>query len=280
MSPEATRACPDCGAPNPLDAETCAECNHPIDPFARRVLATSPMPRQRAAREEPVSAVPGAPTVHEEQGKVIPRRQHQRAGLFGIGGGEPRTHAGAGGAPGWIWAAVGMAALLIALFTAIGITSQRPKIAIEGADAAKLATADSLARILKKNPEDVQANVEMGNVYYDTKNFTDAIGYYDKALARDSSLIDVSVDRAVAIHQAGRPDEAVRDLEAIVARHPVHAIARFDLAVIYEFQGRKADAEDQYRQAASHATSPEVQHVATMRLKALQGTMPTPPPQP
>jgi len=280
MSPEATRTCPDCGAPNPLDAVTCAECNHPIDPFARRVEASSPMPpRSPRERDEPVSALPGAPTVHEEQGKVIPRRQHQRAGLFGIGS-EPRPHTGGGGPPGWIWAAVGMGALMIALFTAIGITSQRPKVAIAGADAAKLATADSLARILKKSPDDVQANVEMGNVYYDTKNFTDAIGYYDKALARDSSLIDVSVDRAVAIHQAGRPDEAVAILESIVAKHPDHPIARFDLAVIYEFQGRKADAEEQYRQAAAHATSPEVQHVATMRLKALEGTMPTPPPNP
>jgi len=279
MSPDATRTCPDCGAPNALDAETCAECNHPIDPFARRVSAAAPLPRPGGERDVPVSALPGAPTVHEEQGKVIRRRQHARAGLFGIGS-EARTHAGAGGAPGWIWAAVGMVALLITLGTAIGITNHGPKIAIEGADQAKLATADSLARILKKNPNDVQANVEMGNVYYDTKNFSDAIGYYDKALAKDSSLVDVSVDRAVAIHQAGRPDEAVADLEAIIAKHPDHPIARFDLAVIYEFQGRKADAEEQYRQAAAHATSPEVQHVATMRLKALEGTMPTPPPQP
>src|SRR5881394_1126574 len=123
MSPEATRPCPDCGTPNALDAEYCVECNHPIDPFARRVMA--PQSRPRPTRPpEPLSPVPGAPVVSEEQGKVIPRRHHTRAGLFGIGA-EERPRAAAGGAPGWIWAAVGAAALLIALGTAIGITSQR-----------------------------------------------------------------------------------------------------------------------------------------------------------
>src|SRR5262245_14835039 len=179
MSPEATRTCPDCGAANPLDAETCAECNHPLDPFARRVPA--PPGRPRPARPpEPASGLPGAPVVRQEEGKVIPRRQHERAGLFGIGGGDrPRSE---GGAPGWIWAAVGAAALVIALITAISITSQRPSISMENADPAKLASADSLARILKKSPNDVSANIELGNLYYDTKNFGDAIIYYDRAL--------------------------------------------------------------------------------------------------
>ena len=222
--------------------------------------------------------MPGAPVIREEQGKVIPRRHHQRAGLFGIGG-EERPRA-AGGAPGWIWAVVGAAALLIALGTAIGITSQRSRVSVEGADATKLATADSLDKILRKNPDDVKALVEMGNVYYDTKNFSDAVGFYDKALAKDSTLVDVAVDRAVALDQAGHADQAVRDLESIVARHPDHAIASFDLAVIYEFQGRKEDAEREYKNAAQKATSADVQHVATMRLKQLEGTMPPAPPQP
>jgi len=225
-----------------------------------------------------MTPLPGAPAVREEQGKVIPRRRHERAGLFGIGA-EDRPRA-AGGAPGWIWAAVGGAALLIALVTAIGITSQRSSVQIEGADPAKLASADSLTKILRKNPNDVHALVELGNIYYDTKNFPDAVGFYDRALAKDSSLVDVQVDRAVALHQAGRAEEAVKDLESIVARHPDHAIAAFDLAVIYEFEGRKDDAERMYHEAAEKATSADVQHVATMRLKALEGTMPTPPPQP
>jgi tetratricopeptide (TPR) repeat protein len=277
MSPEATRTCPDCGAANPLDAETCAECNHPLDPFARRVPAPPGRPRPPTP-PEPASGLPGAPVVRQEEGKVIPRRHHDRAALFGIGGGgRPR---GEGGAPGWIWAAVGAGALLIALITAISITSQKPAISMEGADPAKLAAADSLARVLKKNPNDVSANVELGNLYYDTKNFGDAISYYDRALAQDSTLIDVAVDRAVAIHQSGRPDRAMDDLERIVQLHPEHAVAAFDLGVIYEFQGRKDDAARAYQMAEARATSPEVKHVAAMRLKALKGEIQAPPPNP
>jgi tetratricopeptide (TPR) repeat protein len=217
--------------------------------------------------------------VREEQGKVIPRRQHARAGLFGIGG-EDRPSA-AGGAPSWIWAVVGGGALIVTLITAIGITARRPSVTIEGGTAAQVTSADSLARILRKHPDDVRANVELGNIYYDTKNFGEALAYYDRARARDTSLVDVAVDRAVALHQAGHPDQAIAQLESLIVRHPDHAVALFDLGVIYEFQGRTADAARVYREAVARATTPQLKHVAAMRLRALENPgAPAAPPLP
>ena len=278
MSPEATRPCPDCGAPNPLDAETCAECNHPMNPFARRVEAPAGLRPRPERPEAPTSGLPGAPTVREEQGKVIPRRRHGRAGLFGIGSEDRPT--GTGDAPAWIWAAVGAVALVVALVTAIGITAGRPKVTLEGGTSAQLVSADSLARILRKTPDDPKANAELGNLYYDTKNFAEAIPYYDRALAGDTSLVDVAVDRAVAHYQAGHPDQAIAQLESLMVRHPNHGVAAFDVGVIYEFQGKTADAARAYRLAVERAATPELKHVAAMRLQALEhpGTMPGPVP--
>jgi cytochrome c-type biogenesis protein CcmH/NrfG len=273
VTSQASRVCPDCGAPNALDATSCLECNHPLVPMAVReegpeegALPTLPHPPVRPLGR--ASPLPGSPSIAEEPGKVIPRRRHARAALFGLGAGDrPEVP---GGAPSWIWLMIGALALGIAAWTAIHIASQTPAIDVEGASREQLVRADSLARVLRRDPNDRDANVELGNVYYDTKNFADAVNYYRRALAIDSTLVDVAVDMAVSLHQSGHTPEAIATLKEIIARHPEHVVARFDLGVIYEFQGRLDDADAVYREALALPLRPELRHAFEQRRLEVQ----------
>lgn len=271
MTPEAFRLCPDCGAENPLDAQACAECNHPLVLWTRSEPQASSRRapgfgllggRRRAPRPPAGPMLPGQPSVQEEPGKVIPRRRHAQAGLFGIGGGDHRDSAGA---PSWIWLLVGGAALVFTLVTAITITTQPRPPEVPGASREQLASADSLATILRRDSLAVRANIAMGNIYYDTQNFREAIPYYRRALAVDPDQIDTRVDLAVALHQTGRSGEGLAELDQVLAKRPDHAVARFDQAVIYEFMGKLDEAEAAYRSLERLPLEPQMRHVVEQR---------------
>lgn len=211
--------------------------------------------------------MPGTPEVTEEPGKIIPRRRHARAGLFGIGGG-PREQPG--GAPSWLWFLIAAAALAIAVVAAIGITSRRPPLVIANATGPQREYADSLVRVLGRDSLDLSANVALGNLLYDTGNFGMAVAYYRRALAVHPDLPDVRVDLAVSLHQSGDSPAAIAELEQVIAAHPGHLIAPINLGIIYESIGRLADAEAVYRGMAGLSLPPELQVALERRLAGLE----------
>jgi hypothetical protein len=215
--------CPDCGAPNPAGAILCAECQHPLDaPEAHAV-----MPR----KERPQRPVRVGPNVTS----------------FGY---RPDRDANAS-PPGWLWVTVALAALAAVLVAAIQIAHQAPPLAIANASKPQLVEAESLLAVTRKDSTGADAFVALGNLYYDTGNFGDAIPYYRSALKRRPDLTDVRVDMGVSYHNMGDVESARKALEEAVALTPEHAVAHFDLGVIYQTLGRRDEARVQYLKAKS-----------------------------
>jgi hypothetical protein len=286
MTPLASRSCLDCGAQNPLDATLCVECHRPLAPLASAEASGTaedegalPTPAPTRTGPSGYGVVPGRPRrppsgggllgsrgFTEEPGKVIPRRRHARVSLFGIGGTGDELP---GGAPSWIWFAVAGAALAIAVIAAIGITSQKPPFAIPNATPEQAHYADSLARVLDRDSLDLAANVGLGNVLYDTHNFGEAVRYYRRALVVRPDLPDVRVDMATSLHQSGRSPEAIAELEQVIAAHPGHALAWFNLGIVYESVGRLADAEAAYRSVEGLPLGSELRAALARQLAGL-----------
>lgn len=225
--------CPDCGAPNPRDAETCAECHHPLAPA-------------------------GSPEIARVQRRPVepPERAPASVATWGY---RPAGARGGSSVPPWLWGAVGLFALGAVLFTAVQIATAPKPLVVPNADKPQQAMADSLAKLLRADSTAVAPNVALGNLLYDTGNFAMAIPYYRRALAADPSLVDVQVDLAVSYHNDGHSETAREVLEDAIARHPQHAIAHFDLGIVYQQLGRKDDAK-RMLQAARALPGPEEMH--------------------
>jgi tetratricopeptide (TPR) repeat protein len=221
--------CPDCGAPNPAGAEECAECHHPLAPAGAESIAR---PIRRSPRDEP-DRVPA----------TVATWGYRPAGARGAGS----------NVPSWLWAAIGLFALGTVLATAIQIARAPKPLAVPNASKPQLASAESLAVLLRADSSAVGPNVALGNLLYDTGNFAMAVPYYRRALLADSSLIDVQVDLAVSYHNDGQSELAREVLEDAVRRRPDHAVAHFDLGVVYHQLGRREDA----RRALARARSLE-----------------------
>ena len=222
MSDEATPPpsipCPDCGAPSAAGAEVCAECDHPLAPAGSDAVV-------RVARRA-TSAPAERPPV------TVATLGYQPAG---------RSRGGSS-VPSWLWGAVGLFALGVILVTAIQIATAPKPMIVPNASKPQLASAESLAVLLRADSTAVGPNVALGNLLYDTGNFGQAIQYYRRALVGDASLIDVQVDLAVSYHNAGQSEVAGQVLEDAVAKRPDHGIAHFDLGVVYMQLGRRDDA--------------------------------------
>lgn len=92
---------------------------------------------------------------------------------------------------------------------------------------------------VNRNPADYDALVKLGDLYYDGQQFSNAIQYYQRALAIHPESPDVRTDMGTAYWYSGNADRALAELETSLRYKPEHPQTLFNLGWI-RWQG-KAD---------------------------------------
>jgi tetratricopeptide (TPR) repeat protein len=129
---------------------------------------------------------------------------------------------------------VAMATLAILLIVPAGCRKKEAPPAGEGEtiNLNVLSQIGNYKEILKKDPNNLQALVNIGNLYFDTRQDLLAIEHYQKALAMDPRNVNVRTDMAVCFRRAGNPDRAVEELKKAISMDPRHAQSRYNLGII------------------------------------------------
>lgn len=83
-----------------------------------------------------------------------------------------------------------------------------------------------------QNPEDVEAWIKLGHLYFDTQQVKKAIGAYEKALALNPKNADVWTDLGVMYRRDGRTDKALEAFDAAIRIDPKHEIAWFNRGIV------------------------------------------------
>ncbi len=126
--------------------------------------------------------------------------------------------------------------LMIVLLAAGGCGKKKeaPPPAGEGEPIAlnALSQIENYKEILKKDPNNLQALINIGNLYYDTRQDLAAIENYQKALALDPRNVNVRTDMALCYRRAGKPDQAIEELKKAISTDPRHAQSRYNLGII------------------------------------------------
>ncbi len=85
---------------------------------------------------------------------------------------------------------------------------------------------------LENNPDNVELNIEMGNLLFDLQRFSEAIPYYEKSLKLHPNNPDVMVDLGVSYFYLENYQKA-RDLfEKALKVQPNHVNALYNLGII------------------------------------------------
>lgn len=92
-----------------------------------------------------------------------------------------------------------------------------------------------LREAVGKDPKNVAAWIQLGNVQMDTNRFDEAIVSYQKALDLDPKNADVRVDMGVCYRNTGRPDIAIIEFRRAIEANPSHVMAHKNLAIVLEY---------------------------------------------
>ncbi len=98
--------------------------------------------------------------------------------------------------------------------------------------------AEPLLAQVKTNPNDVDTIVKLGNLYYDSQAYPQAIEYYEKAIQLQPDNADVRTDLGTAYWYTGNADKAIASFEKALTIRPNHAATLFNLGVV-RWQGKK-----------------------------------------
>lgn len=97
---------------------------------------------------------------------------------------------------------------------------------------------------LADDPTNLEANIGIGNLMFDSGKWDKAIEHYTAALDKDPTNPDVRVDRAIAYHTLGQNDKALGEMKRVTKEKPDHKNAWLNLGVVAGAMGdRKSNIE-------------------------------------
>jgi cytochrome c-type biogenesis protein CcmH/NrfG len=89
--------------------------------------------------------------------------------------------------------------------------------------------------ILEKDPNNVQALISLGNAYFDTDRYQEAIDVYSRVLSGDPKNPDVRTDMGIMYRKMGQFDKAIEAFRQAARDAPQHLNSRFNLGVTLKY---------------------------------------------
>jgi tetratricopeptide (TPR) repeat protein len=115
---------------------------------------------------------------------------------------------------------------------------QKPQVALPqapppGPDPAELnLKIQSLKDIIKKDPKNLPALVELGNVYFDAGQPKEAIEAYSQYLAAKPDNADVRTDMGIMYRAMGDFNRAIEEFKKAAQSDPKHVNSRYNIGIV------------------------------------------------
>jgi len=100
---------------------------------------------------------------------------------------------------------------------------------------------DEYQRMLREDPNNLAVIIALGNTYFNTRSWSNAVRAYDQALKIDPRNADVHVNMGTAYRYLGRPDRALEEYRSALKNDPGNADARYNMGAIYAFDMNRHD---------------------------------------
>jgi len=116
------------------------------------------------------------------------------------------------------------------------------------------AKVQGLMTIIKSDPKNAGAHVQLGNAYFDAERYADAIKWYEEGLKLDPKDVDASTDLGVSYYYSSRTDEALKQFDYSLKLNPTHAKTLLNQGIVLAPDSPEAQAARQGLQGIAAAT--------------------------
>jgi cytochrome c-type biogenesis protein CcmH/NrfG len=144
------------------------------------------------------------------------------------------------------------------------------------------ARVQSLMMVIKNDPKNAGAALQLANTYFDAERYPDAIKWYEESLRIDPSNPDASTDLGVSLYYTGQTDRALQQFTVSLKLNPKHTKTLLNQGIVLAFGKQDlAGAQAAWKQVVELAPgSPEAQ-AAQRALEGITaaghgGSQPTP----
>lgn len=121
------------------------------------------------------------------------------------------------------------------------------------------AKVQSLTTILKSDPNNASATLQLANAYFDAERFKDAIQWYERTVKLDPKNVDANTDLGVSYYYESRADEALATFERSLQMDPGHTKTLLNKGIVLAFgkEDLKAAAVEWQKVVELSPSSPE-----------------------
>lgn len=97
------------------------------------------------------------------------------------------------------------------------------------------ARVQSLMTVIKNDPKNAGAAVQLANVYFDAEKYPDAIKWYEASLQIEPTNPDASTDLGVSYYYTGQVDRALEQFQASLKLDPKHTKTMLNQGIVLAF---------------------------------------------
>jgi cytochrome c-type biogenesis protein CcmH/NrfG len=94
------------------------------------------------------------------------------------------------------------------------------------------AKTQALKDIVQKDPKNLSAWAELGNIYFDTNQPHEAIDAYSKYLALKPDNADIRTDMGIMYRKLGDFDRALKEFRTAAQNDPKHVNSRYNIGIV------------------------------------------------
>ncbi len=146
---------------------------------------------------------------------------------------------------GTMWAVIAIACLALGIAVGYVISgphgNQQPIVvspATQSTGAPAASVVDDrqlqvLRDVVAKDPKNLQAATQLGNMLYDAGRYSEAVAPYQQAFALDPRNVNLSTDLGTTLWYSGRADDAIAQYEKSLAIDPNHAQTLFNRGIVF-----------------------------------------------
>lgn len=127
-----------------------------------------------------------------------------------------------------------------------------------------------LKQELAVNPDNINALIELGDIYFDGNRYQEAISIFNRAEEVDPVNIHVLNDLGILSMSTGNYDAALEKFKTVMDVDPSHIHSLYHIGVIHRIKGDTDKAVETFEQILSMNPEPQLTEAARQEIAALK----------